>query len=175
MVFSLGCETGEFKPSVPVGPYLNTDNRFTWYYQFSHDTIWYGNSPDQKPDRNAPMPLSRYPMDIDRPGDYDFPNKPWRTFACPWLFQKDHGGGIAFFGETVTLPDRVARDLIERVVSAYTHANPREPILLGDVWLQGQRKYWDDFKNDPGIFQNARIFLSIEHFFGDPTLILPNP
>jgi hypothetical protein len=175
VIFSIGCETGEFKPSVPVGQYLNTDNQTVWYYQFSHDSIWESMPKDQKPNRNDPIPLSRLPTEIDKPGPYDLPDKPWRTFACPWLFQKDHGGGIAFFGETVVLPDKVGRDLIERVLSAYTHANTREPILLGDIWLQGQRAYWNDFKSDPDVFQNARIFLSIMHFFGDPTLILPNP
>jgi hypothetical protein len=44
--------------------------------------------------------------------------------------------------------------------------------VLGDIWLRGQQQFWKDFRNSEDVFRNPRIYLSIMHFFGDPSLRL---
>lgn len=174
VVFSIGCETGQFKPVVPIGKYNDVYNTPTWYWQFSQDVIW-KSSPQNMDNPDINNPLKNLPTVIDAPGVYDLQDQSNRTFACPWLFQQNEGGSIAFFGETVVCENYHGRDLIERVLSAYYNNNFVNRILLGDIWLAGQRQFWADFKNDPNVFQNARIYLSIMTFFGDPTLVIPAP
>ena len=172
VVFGIGCETGAFMPTVPNGPYLGVYSDSVWYYQFSHDVIWKSSSSDQTvPDPKHPM--KNLPTVIEGPGTWDYPNVPNRTFACPWLFQKNEGGAIAYFGETVVCEDYHGAQLTERVLDAYARSKA-SPVLLGDIWLQGQRKYWNDFKDDTGVFHNPRNYLCIMTFFGDPTLRLPD-
>ncbi len=172
VVFGIGCETGEFKPTVPVGMYLNTYNDTVWYYQFTHSDIW-KSSPTNRTNPDPNHPMRNLPTVLEQPGPYDLPDQSDRTFACPWLFQKNEGGGIAYFGETVVCEDYHGKDLIARVMDAYVH-DKNSPVLLGDIWLAGQRKYWSDFRNDTGVFHNPRSYLCIMTFFGDPTLHIPD-
>jgi hypothetical protein len=72
-------------------------------------------------------------------------NQSNRTFACPWLFQKNEGGGIAYFGENIVCENNHGRDLIERVLGAY-YNNKDQNILLGDIWILGQQQFWNDYK-----------------------------
>jgi hypothetical protein len=50
---------------------------------------------------------------------------------------------------------------------------PRPPHskIFGDMWLQGQRRYWLDFVGCGDVFGEPRIHLGIT-FFGDPSLRL---
>jgi len=172
VVFGIGCETGAFMPTVPIGKYLGVYNDAVWYYQFSHDVIW-KSSPSNMTTPDPTHPMKDLPTIIEPPGTLDFPDQPDRTFACPWLFQKNKGGAIAYFGETVVCEDYHGAQLTERVLDSYCKCK-FSPVLLGDIWLLGQRKYWTDFKDDTGVFSNPRNFLCIETFFGDPTLRLPD-
>ena len=172
VVFNIGCEIGQFKPVVPVERYLNNHNTLTWYYQFTHDVIWKGSGDNMNPNMNDPM--KNLPTKIEAPGPYDLSDQKDRTFAYPWLFQKDEAGGIAFFGETLVCENYHGKDLVERVLNAYYNGRSRNSTLLGDIWLQGQRQYWEDFKSSTDVFHNARIYLTIMSFFGDPTLKLPS-
>jgi hypothetical protein len=48
--------------------------------------------------------------------------------------------------------------------------------VLGDLWIEGQRRYWaqwHDFNGDNSVFRNARIYLGIMNLYGDPSLRLP--
>ncbi len=173
VVFNIGCEIGQFKPVVPVGPYLDTYSQPTWYYQYSHDTIWKGSGNNMQPDKN--LPIKTLPLKIDPPGPYDQADQKDRTFAYPWLFQKDEAGAIAFFAEMIVCENYHGKDLVERVLSSYYNKKPFETLLLGDIWLRGQRQYWSDFRSDNNVFHNPRIYLSIMQFFGDPTLKIPMP
>jgi hypothetical protein len=172
VVFGIGCETGAFMPTVPVGMYQGVYNDTVWYYQFSRDVIW-KSSPSNRTNPDPKHPMKDLPTIIEGPGTVDFPDQLDRTFACPWLFQKNKGGAIAYFGETVVCEDYHGAQLTERVLDAYCKYKS-SPVLLGDIWLQGQRIYWTDFKDNTDVFHNPRSFLCIETFFGDPTLRLPD-
>jgi len=172
VVFGIGCETGQFKPVIPNGMYLNAYTDTVWYYQFTHSDIW-KSSPTNRTNPDPKQPMRNLPTTLEEPGPYDLPDQANRTFACPWLFQQNEGGGIAYFGETVVCQDNHGRDLIARVLDAYMH-DKFSPVLLGDIWLSGQRKYWSDFRNDTDVFHNPRAYLCIMTFFGDPTLHIPD-
>jgi hypothetical protein len=60
VVFSIACETGQFKPAVPVGPYNDGYNQGIWYWQFDHDTISKSMSCTQQPDKNQPLKKFAY-------------------------------------------------------------------------------------------------------------------
>ncbi|HEY6064479.1 MAG TPA: C25 family cysteine peptidase [Chitinophagaceae bacterium] len=160
VVFSIGCETGQFKPDVPKrGEYIDIYGNKKWYRK-ENGKVWeqytkeyYNNSS---------------PLTISPPSPYDLDYVSNRTFACSWLLNKNEAGAIAFFGETVICENYHGRDLIERVLNTYPLAKPR----LGDMWLEGQRQFWRDFKNSTNVFQNPRAYLSIMTFFGDPTLLV---
>ena len=173
VVFNIGCEIGQFKPVVPRGPYLDNYNRLTWYYQFDHNVIWKGSGANLNPNMNDP--LKNLPTTIAAPGPYDLADQKDRTFAYPWLFQKDEAGAIAFFAETLVCENYHGKDLVERVLNAYYNGTSRNTTLLGDIWLSGQRQYWEEFKTSVDVFHNPRIYLTIMTFFGDPTLKLPPP
>lgn len=173
VVFNIGCEIGQFKPVVPVGQYIDSYNQLIWYWQFSHDVIWKGSGSNMVPNKNDPIKV--LPTKINPPGPYDISSQKDRTFAYPWLFQKDEAGGIAFFAETLVCENYHGKDLIERVLNGYYNGRQRDNVLLGDIWLTGERQYWNDFKSNTDVFHNPRIYLSIMTFFGDPTLKLPSP
>ena len=120
-------------------------------------------------------PLKNLPTTIAAPGPYDLADQKDRTFAYPWLFQKDEAGAIAFFAETLVCENYHGKDLVERVLNAYYNGTSRNTTLLGDIWLSGQRQYWEEFKTSVDVFHNPRIYLTIMTFFGDPTLKLPPP
>ncbi len=172
VVFGIGCETGAFKPTIPVGMYLNAYNDTVWYYQFSHDDIW-KSSPTNRTTPDPSHPMRNLPTVLEQPGPYDLPDQSDRTFACPWLFQKNEGGGIAYFGETLVCQDYHGADLIARVLDGYMRTKT-SPVLLGDIWVAGERKYWSDFRSSTDVFHNPRAYLCIMTFFGDPTLHIPD-
>ncbi len=159
VVFSIGCETGQFKPNVPTGEYIDINGIKKWY-SASNGKVW-DNITQQTYNTG-------FPLTISPPSPYDLNDKSNRTFAYSWLLNKNEAGAIAFFGETVICENYHGRDIIERVLNTYPQSKPR----LGDMWLEGQRQFWRDFKTSTNVFQNPRIYLSIMTFFGDPTLFI---
>jgi hypothetical protein len=89
------------------------------------------------------------------------------SFANDWLF-KANGGGVAYFGEELILQDTIPTELAQRMLAAVTGGDDR----LGDVWLKGEQKYWDDnpFPNDT--YGHRRIYPGIMNVYGDPMLRL---
>lgn len=158
VIFSLGCETGQFKPNVPTHEYIDVNGTHKWYWADSSRIYDYITKTD----------YTQFPLIISKPSPYDLPGKSNRSFACSWLCNSNEAGGIAFFGETVVCENYHAKDLVERVLYNYTKGTKR----LGDIWLEGQRQFWRDFRYDTNVFQNPRIYLSIMTFFGDPTLVI---
>ena len=43
----------------------------------------------------------------------------------------------------------------------------------GDLWRNGQRKYWLNNRKSENVFRHPRIYLGIMTMFGDPSLRLP--
>jgi Peptidase family C25 len=165
VIFTIGCSSGRFKPNIPdcvpypAGPYYDINGKEA-YYTRSDGNKYYQMGTFQELPR---------PFRLPQPSPYDLPSAYARTFASPWLCHPYQGGAIAFFGETVVCENMHGTDLIKRVLRSYASPNR----FLGDAWVQGQRQYWRDFRTDPGVFHNPRIYLSIMTFFGDPTLVLP--
>lgn len=158
VVFSLGCETGQLKPTVPTHEYIDVNGINKWYWDDSKRIF----------DSISHTEYTQFPITISKPSPYDLNYKSNRTFACSWLCNNNEAGAIAFFGETVVCENYHAKDLIERVLYSYTKGKKR----LGDIWLEGQRQYWRDFKTNTNVFHNPRIYLSIMTFYGDPTLVI---
>jgi hypothetical protein len=164
IIFNMGCEAGQFKPIPPNGPYMDENGKDVWYYQYDKNSVT-----DSHSGKDWNGKLIAIPTTIRKPSDYDLSSATNRTFACPWLFQQNGGGAIAFFGETVVCQNKYGRDLVERILGAYS----RVTYTLGEAWLEGQRRYWLDFKDAKEFYQTPRIYLSIMTFFGDPTLKIP--
>ena len=80
------------------------------------------------------------------------------------------GGAIAFFGETLVCEDDKGHDLEKELFLRYG-AGDR---ILGDLWLNGQRKYWINNRASENVFRHPRIYLGIMTMFGDPSLPLPS-
>ena len=106
-------------------------------------------------------------LKVPQPYAYDFPERRDRTFACAWLLQP--GGAIAFFGETLVCEDDKGHDLVKELFLRYK-AGDR---VLGDLWRNGQRKYWLNNRASENVFRHPRIYLGIMTLFGDPSLRLP--
>lgn len=165
VVFTLGCSSGRFKPNIPdcvpdpAGPY-NDINEKNVYYEKSPGDKYYEMGNYIELPKNFRFPT---------PSPYDSYYNSNRTFACPWLFQPNKGGAIAFFGETVVCQNTHGTELIKRVLKSYTD----QPRFLGDAWTEGQRQFWRDFRTNNDVLRNPRIYLSIMTFFGDPTLPVP--
>jgi len=161
VVFSVGCDTGQFALSAPFGRYPDSSGKA---HNFSPLPPPAGATKVTDMEIGAQVTL---PMFVPTPGAYDFPNSRDRTFACAWLFKVPNGGGaIAFFGETVVMENDKGRELHRRVLRRYAQGDR----ILGDMWLNGQRQFWRDFVGSGDIFREPRVFLGIMTFFGDPSL-----
>ena len=162
VVFSIGCDSGQFSPNVPFGKYKDLGGTL---HDFAVPPPANARSVKDMESGEA----SALPFVVPVPQPYDLSNAKDRSFASSWLFQVSRGGGaIAYFGETVTMPDDCGRDLQQRVLRRYRLGDR----ILGDMWLNGQQQYWSDFAGCGDVFREPRIFLGIMTFFGDPSLRL---
>jgi len=109
----------------------------------------------------------RAPLVVPQPYAYDFPESSNRTFACSWLLSPA-GGAVAFFGQTLVCEADKGHDLEKELFLRYG-AGDR---ILGDLWLNGQRKYWLNNRSSENVFRHPRIYLGIMTLFGDPSLRL---
>ncbi|HUS35768.1 MAG TPA: C25 family cysteine peptidase [Verrucomicrobiae bacterium] len=158
IVYTIGCESGMFMTCAPTELYRDQQERY-------HDFVWHEASrtwEDKRGAKNIPAPLA-----VPQPFAYDLPDKGDRTFACSWLTAYS-GGAIAFFGQTVVCEADKAHDLEKEMFLRYA-AGDR---VLGDLWRNGQRKYWINNRASQSVFRNPRIYLGIMTFFGDPSLRL---
>jgi hypothetical protein len=158
IVFAASCETGQFTHG-PPGPYLDTKGEKRWfvYHEEANKRPWIE---DKMTGKEVPRPLQ-----VPPPSPYDFPDARDRCVASAWLFSP--GGGIAYFGEMVVMPNGPGRDLEKRMLATAGRSR-----TLGDMWLQGQRRYWIDFVTCGDVFGEPRIYLGIMTMFGDPSLRL---
>jgi len=91
------------------------------------------------------------------------------SMGGPWLFGSTSGGGaIAYFGETVVLPDSLPVELETYMLRAYGNGHR----VLGDVYASGARDYWAQHQTDNYVFGHPRIYLGIMEMFADPSLRL---
>ena len=105
-------------------------------------------------------------MVVPKPDEYDVATTAGRAFVSTWLFAQ--GGAIAYFGETVTLPNDMGRDLETYMLDRWV-AGDR---VLGDLYRMAQRKYWIKNNTNGDQFRAPRIYLGIMTMFGDPSLRL---
>ena len=160
VVFTIGCESGMFMSYAPSETYRDQQQR-------EHKFVWQEATrtwADEVTKETIPAPLS-----VPQPYAYDFTGTSNRTFACSWLLSLT-GGAIAFFGETLVCEDDKGHDLEKELFLRYG-AGDR---ILGDLWLNGQRKYWLNNRTSESVFRHPRIYLGIMTMFGDPSLRLPS-
>jgi len=160
IVFTIGCESGMFMTYAPSEAYRDQ-------LQSRHQFVWHGDTrtwDDQATGQKLEAPLS-----VPQPYAYDFSGSSNRTFACSWLVSSTNGA-IAFFGETLVCEDDKGHDLEKELFLRYG-AGDR---VLGDLWLNGQRKYWINNRASENVFRHPRIYLGIMTLFGDPSLRLPD-
>jgi hypothetical protein len=158
VVFTIGCDSGRFMPWAPSERYVATDGAT---HAFSYCSEWRRWEDDV--DGRVVSPR----LVVPRPSDRDLPENRNRTFACAWLCSP--GGGVIYAGQTLTCENDKGRDLVAEVLSAHTG----EGRVFGDVWLEGQRRYWLKNRESDDVFRNPRIYLGIMTLFGDPSLRLP--
>jgi Peptidase family C25/Repeat of unknown function (DUF346) len=160
IVFSAGCDTGQFLPNAGYdgdGSYLGLDGRS----HFVTGSRSAGNTTDNGTALTKPV---RIPL----PSPYDFPEQTGRTVAHAWLCDSSAGGAIAYSGATVVHQGGTyGADLFLRAVRQITKLN-----VLGDVWAQAARDYLADHLYEGDVLGDARIYLSIQSLFGDPSLRL---
>jgi hypothetical protein len=159
IVFTIGCESGQFMSYAPSELYRDQQRR-------QHHFVWHGES--RTWDDTATGQLIKAPLIVPQPYAYDFPGSSNRTFACAWLTHSTEGA-IAFFGQTLVCEADKVHDLEKELFLRYG-AGDR---ILGDLWLNGQRKYWLNNRKSQNVFRHPRIFLGIMTMFGDPSLRLP--
>ena len=186
IVLSAGCDTGQLMPNAPEHPYrgLNPDTvHWFWYYEelkkaeelilkpdryyLGANAITPGEMPEMREDAIEIRPLT-FPIKVPIPHPYDFPTLAGRNFAYSWLCNNRSKGAIAYCGATVvhqgtTYDTNFFTLMLKRVNSM---------IILGDVWAQAGRDYYNEhlFKDD--ILGAPRIFLGIQTLYGDPSLRL---
>jgi hypothetical protein len=159
IVFTIGCESGMFMTYAPSETYRDQQ-------QIRHQFAWDGTTrtwADAATGQNIKAPLI-----VPQPYAYDFPESSNRTFACAWLLSGP-SGAIAFFGETLVCEDDKGHDLEKELFLRYG-AGDR---VLGDLWLNGERKYWLNNRKNENVVRHPRIYLGIMTLFGDPSLRLP--
>jgi hypothetical protein len=158
VIFTIGCESGRFMTWAASEKYRDQQRQSHWFVWQEKSNIWQDQVTGQttKPQLKVPQPYA-----------YDFPESRDRTFACAWLLQP--GGAIAFFGETLVCEDDKGHDLVKELFLRYK-AGDR---VLGDLWRNGQRKYWLNNRASENVFRHPRIYLGIMTLFGDPSLRLP--
>ena len=166
IIFSCGCETGRHAPGLPRDEYMDVNGKKHWF--------WWGNAQKNSKHRVVDDLTGDYwdsQVVIPAPSAYDLPEYQPRNFASSWLFSSSSKGAIAYFGEELVCQNDMGRDLEIRVLQNF---DPRKNgCILGDAWLKGQQQYWKefhDYEGDNCVFRNARIYLGIMNFYGDPSL-----
>lgn len=166
IIFGCGCETGRHAPGLPRDEYLDVNGKKHWF--------WWGDAQKNKEHRVVDADTGATfdaQVVIPAPSSYDIPKNQPRNFATSWLCANSSKGAIAYFGEELICQNDMGRDLEIRVLQ---NLNPKEKdCILGDAWLSGQRLYWKDYHDYEGdncVFRNARIYLGIMNFYGDPSL-----
>jgi hypothetical protein len=163
VVFSGGCDSGLFLTNAPTHEYRGLDPDIAHWF-------WIDKDKQQINDR-ATGTTVRWPATVPAPNPYDFPAKSGRTFAYDWLCDSASGGAIAYFGATVVHEGgSFSVDLIARMLKAYAGGMR----ILGDVWVQGERTYFEENLSADDVLGSRRIFLGIQTLFGDPSLRLPS-
>jgi len=161
IVYAAACETGAFKPWVPYGPYVdvNGTTRHIWV-DVPTKKAW-----------DALLGIAYpFPVPVPAPSPYDLPQAQGRSFASAWLLDHANGGAIAYFGETVVKPNSFAVELAHYILESYERSGYR---VLGDIYADGQRRYFSMHARDENVFGHPRIYLGIMTLFGDPSLRLP--
>jgi hypothetical protein len=162
IILSAGCETGQFLPNAgytPDGKYrgLNPDKP----HLIARDEV-------NKKATDMGIPLLSWPVTIPPPNPYDFPNESGRTFAHAWLCDSATGGAIAYSGATVVHQGGLfGGDLFLRMVRQIKNKN-----ILGDIWAMAARDYLSEKLSWGHELGSARIYLSIQNLYGDPSLRL---
>ena len=169
IVFSIGCDTGQFALWAPVGRYRDRNDKLLDFEVPPPDGAQFVKD-------KASGTLTKLPLTVPVPHPYDLPDNIHlpsglpaslhRTFACAWLFHPRGAGSIAFFGETLVLPNIHGAELQRRALQRYAKGDR----VLGDLWLGAQRQYWIDFSGSQDVLGAPRIFLGIMTMFGDPSL-----
>ena len=181
IVMSVGCETGRHSNNIPHDEYQDEKGVNHWF--------WWGDKVKNADHRIVDVDTGQFWDDqvaVPTPSVYDLARYQPRNFAYWWLCKSGEAGAIAFMGEEVVCQNDLGRDLMTDILSQYKpgvydanhtwHAVGAQ-IVLGDLWLQGQRQYWKDwhgFSGDNSVFRNARIYLGIMNLYGDPSLRLPS-
>ena len=160
IILSAGCETGQFLPNAgyaPDGPYLGLDDRKHY--------VTYDEPTKKAKDFNTVLPQ---PVQVPPPNPYDFANEAGRTVAHAWLCDSSSGGAIAYSGATVVHQGAAfGADLFLRAVRQVKNMS-----VLGDIWAQAFRDYHANRLSEGDVLGDARIYLSIQTLYGDPSLRL---
>ena len=180
VVFSLGCETGQFIPGFPwAGQYADAAG-------ITHSISPY---PTARPGVDGPairdvdtsqtwglncpppgVPVSASaPFVTPVPRVYDLTSRSDASCAYQWTIASAPGGGIAYFGEMSVSPPPMGQSVETSMLADY--AASTSPVL-GDIYLHGQQLYWAAHQNETGVQTAPRIYLSFLSFFGDPSLRL---
>jgi len=200
VVFSVGCETGRFMCWAPSERYVDESGRVhefvrnepsrasasrcAAYDPFSSDydqacEEQYAAAHPEYARRCNPSAAGgawRDKMNDDafdgrlfvpRPCGYDLPENRDRTFAGSWLFAP--GAAIVYAGESLVCPNDTGAELVRDVLARRSAT----ASVFGDLWLEGQRRYWLDNRASEGVFRSPRIYLGIMTLFGDPSLRVP--
>lgn len=88
------------------------------------------------------------------------------SFASDWLFAPNGAGSVAYFGESLVLPNNWGAALFRYAIDAYADGERS----LGQIWLKAQRAYWHAYRTNGDVLGAPRIFLGTMSFFGDPTM-----
>lgn len=168
VVMSSGCETGEFVPNILWNVrYRDVQGQL-------HCLVETGNAATPVRDTvDNSLHAAPYAVPLPAPYDVDAPAG-GRCMASAFLFAKapdgSPSGGIAYMGETVALQPTSADEFQAAALKAY---HQEGLCVLGDIWQRAQLTLWSTNK-DAGHtdvnFDPPRIYLSIMHLFGDPTL-----
>jgi hypothetical protein len=169
IVFASACETGTLTSSPPIGEYVAKDGRHWFWF---HDDTKTLVDQDTLPEKSWDFSHKRAPVKIPPPLALDFVSGAVRTFAYAWLFNPNEGGGIAYFGENQVMENSNGVELEGYVLNEYVEGKGVQ--VLGDIWLNGQRRYCARYESSAhgfdANFTPPRIYLGIVELFGDPSM-----
>lgn len=160
IVLSVSCESGRFMAWAPSEQYRDAKGVKHAFVYDADAKRW----TDEMVDRVVGPRLV-----VPPPSEYDLPENRDRCFASAWLFAP--GGAVLFAGESLVCENDKGRDLVALVLASHVG----EHRVFGDVWLEGQRRYWLANRGTDDVFRNPRVYLGIMTLFGDPSLRLPKP
>jgi hypothetical protein len=159
--------------ATPLMFYVGHGGPFQWGYNgvlFNTDVNGFSNT-NQYPVVFAAgcetaqfAPMDEIPNLVSPPDDWAAQAN---SIGATWLSPYSQGGGIAYIGESLVMPDLPGVNL---ATSFGKHVSAGVKVL-GDAWHLAQLEYW---RNPTGHddLGAARIFLSIENLLGDPSLRL---